>query len=563
MGFFQEQTLRRRNLVASLIVAAVAGAGVSTVQAAITNGFSNPSNWTLNGNSASQTNGVPVISGGDLTLTTASNSEASSAWYSTPQDIADSWTATFTWQWSGTTNPADGFMFVAQNQGLSALGGGGGYKGYQATSPGSAAGGYAITPSYGVGVENFGSGNANNVSVGINGTIVTGGNNVANSTLDVNTDSNPINFTVSYNAAANEIYVAGVDTTNSADSFSYVYTGNSGNLAPSFNSATQVGANTAYVGFTGATGGLNEEQDFTNFNFTSGATMPANYQSPAYLNTVRTPIALTSSSFNQDVVVENSASLTTGGAIPSTVAMPVGQNSNALYESGLTVGGTVQSGGLPTSHQFVSQGDANTTFQFQKYTNTNNVLRLTSATSGAANPTSPTGTMTLATPTTFSTLAILALSGNGNPTGMGTVTLNFANGKSVTTDFYAPDWFTNVVNGVTTDGNYYGTALSGFGRIDVSNSGVNGLPTFPDMYETALNISHLGTDSLGDFVNASSYGALDSLTFTMPSNTGETNIFAVSGSAVSTPEPSAVLLLIGGAAAGLLLLRRRSQHVSA
>lgn len=545
-----------RHMAPMLGLAALAATAVAVapVHAAITDGFSNPGNWTFNSNSSSQTNGVPLISGGDLTLTSASNGETSSAWYSTPQDVSDSWTASFTWQWSGTTNPADGFMLALQNQGLTAIGGGGGYKGYQIS------GTTGITPSYGVGVENFGTGNAYNVSVGMNGVIITGGNNVAGSTLDVNTDSNPINFTVSYIQPANELYVTGVDTTNSADSFSYVYTGNSGNLAPSFNSQTQAGGSTAYVGFTGATGGLNEEQDFTNFNFaTNTPTMPVNYQSPAYLNTTRTPIAFTSGSFNQDVVVENSAALTTNGAVPTSVATPAGGSVNALYESGLSVGGTVQSGGLPVSHQFVSQGDANTTFQFQKYTNTNNVLRLTAAGSTAADPTSPSGTMTLATPTAFSTLAILAFSGNGNPTGMGTVTLNFANGKTVTTDFYAPDWFTNIVNGVTPDGNYYGTALSQFGRIDLSASAVNALPTFPDMYETALNLSHLGINSTGGYVDASSYGALDSLTFNMPSNTGETNIFAVSGSALAaTPEPSSVGLLVGGVLASVMLLRRRT-----
>ena len=292
--------------------------------------------------------------------------------------------------------------------------------------------------------------------------------------------------------------------------------------------------------------------------------MPANYQPAAYLNTVRTPIAFSSGSFNQDVVVENTANPASGSAISSSVASAAGYNSNALYESGLTIGGAAQSGGLPTSHQFVSQGDANTTFQFQHYTNTNNVLRLTSTAAGLANPTSASGTMTLATPTTFSTLAILAFSANGNPTATGTVTLNFANGKSVTTDFYAPDWFTNVVSGVTPDGNYYGTALSGFGRIYLAQSAVNALPTFPDMYETALNLSHLGIDSTGDFVNASSYGALESLTFTMPSTVGVTDIFAVSGSAVAaTPEPSSALLIAGGAAAGLMLLQRRSRRLSA
>ena len=88
-----------RHMAPMLGMAALAATAVAAVpvHAAITNGFSNPGNWTFNSNSASSTNGVPAMSGGDLTLTSASIGESSSAWYGTPQDVSDSWTATFTW----------------------------------------------------------------------------------------------------------------------------------------------------------------------------------------------------------------------------------------------------------------------------------------------------------------------------------------------------------------------------------------------------------------------------------------------------------------------------------
>ena len=101
---------RRSALIAAALAAVALGCGwAGTTKAAISGGFSNPGNWVLNGNSTF----VPFMSGGDLTLTTGQNGENTSAWYTTQQDVGDSWTANFTWQLSVPSNPpADGFMFV-------------------------------------------------------------------------------------------------------------------------------------------------------------------------------------------------------------------------------------------------------------------------------------------------------------------------------------------------------------------------------------------------------------------------------------------------------------------
>ena len=128
------------SLCASSLVLAAAG----QIRADITNGFSSASNWTLNGTAGSTSNGLPAIAGGDLELTSNSTNEDSSAWYNTQQNIADSWTASFTYQMSYTTAfPSQGFMFVLQNAGKNALGSGSssqlGYLNLSPTQAGSGA----------------------------------------------------------------------------------------------------------------------------------------------------------------------------------------------------------------------------------------------------------------------------------------------------------------------------------------------------------------------------------------------------------------------------------------
>ena len=90
----------------------------------------------------------------------------------------------------------------------------------------------------------------------------------------------------------------------------------------------------------------------------------------------------------------------------STLDGGTAKNGATFYEKGLpnTTGGLPAAGGSGV----VSQDDPNATFAFQSYTG-NNSLQL--------NKTTTTGTLTLASPTKLSTLAVLATTGSGSYLG--------------------------------------------------------------------------------------------------------------------------------------------------
>jgi len=83
--------------------------------------FSSIAGLTLNGNAGQ--------AGNVLRLTSAGSYEAGSAWFNTPQNVAQGFTTVFQFQIT-PVGGADGFAFLIQNSGLTALGGNGGYMGY-------------------------------------------------------------------------------------------------------------------------------------------------------------------------------------------------------------------------------------------------------------------------------------------------------------------------------------------------------------------------------------------------------------------------------------------------
>jgi autotransporter-associated beta strand protein len=216
-----------------------------------TTGVGSNSTWTIN----STTITSPAITNGVLTLTDGNNSEARSAFYNTPMPTTAPFTVSFNYQMRrGSTGAitADGMAFVLQDdpRGASALGGAGGQLGY-----GDGGSGNQITPSVGTGfnIYYFVS-SPNGLSFGVsasNGSLVNSG-----TTGPVNVESqDPIRVVLSYDGS-NMFTESLTDLGNNA---TYTTSYAVGNLATSL-------GNTAYLGFTGATGGDNATQTISNFS---------------------------------------------------------------------------------------------------------------------------------------------------------------------------------------------------------------------------------------------------------------------------------------------------------
>ena len=229
--------------------------------------------------------------------------------------------------------------------------------------------------------------------------------------------------------------------------------------------------------------------------------------------TTANPVALTG--WNRDVVVENTAS---GPPYTSYAAELAPGEGTAFYQNGLA--GTTN--GLPRSGTFSSVVDG-TLFQFQPYT-ANNALVLSSDTGISS------GTLTLTTPATYNVLDLLAnsVAGGGTPN----LQLNFVDGTSFTTTYYAPDWFYNS-----------GYALNGVERIDLSTGALQGAPDNPRFYQTSLDLVAL----LG-----ATNKPLASVTFAQAGGAGATAIYAVSGALGNQTNGPFALPTIANAAAAAI-----------
>jgi hypothetical protein len=233
----------------------------SSASADIT-GFGNGSGFTFNNFLA---NGVIGASNGVLTISTASPSEAASAFYDTQQAIGH-FSAAFTYQ-NVTGNGADGFTFVVQSApaGANALGGDGYNLGYGGDA-GTANNSNPITSSVAYGIELWPNPAGSTGGFGQDGAINANGSTAAafTSTSPVNAElTDKINFSVTYNGTTLSVNMA--DPT----------TGASYSTSETVDIPTVVGSSLAYVGFTGGTGGAATEQQISNFSYTTAVPEPA------------------------------------------------------------------------------------------------------------------------------------------------------------------------------------------------------------------------------------------------------------------------------------------------
>ena len=237
-------------------------------------------------------NNGPTVTGGDLELTDGGSAENRSAWFTTPVPIG-SFITNFTFQQTNAT--ADGMTFTIQGDNIWALGYSGGGLGYQ-----------SITNSVAVKFDLY-----SNAGEGIDSTgMYVGG--AAPTVPAVDLTSTGVNLHSGDIMNAQLIYDGSELTLTLTDTV----TNATATEVFAVNIPSQVGGTTAYVGFTGATGGFTATQKVLSWNFTSFPT-----QSTAALPTF-SPVAGTYTSA-QSVTISDATPgttiyYTTNGTTPTT-----------------------------------------------------------------------------------------------------------------------------------------------------------------------------------------------------------------------------------------------------
>jgi hypothetical protein len=191
-----------------------------------------------------QFNGRTKLNGSRLQLTDGRQSEASSAWFTTPVNV-QGFTTDFSFQLS---NPnADGMAFVIQNAGLTALGPNGGGLGYGAGLPGGTGG---IPTSVAVKFDLFQNSHEGNNSTGLY-------TNGASPTSPATTLGGGVNL---HSGDIFQVHIT-YDGTTLTMGITDTVTNATFTTSWPINIPSTVGANTALVGFTAGTGGQTATQE--------------------------------------------------------------------------------------------------------------------------------------------------------------------------------------------------------------------------------------------------------------------------------------------------------------
>ena len=210
-------------------------------------GFPNATGLQLNGSAKINANKLEVTDGGGY--------EAGSTFWTTPVNV-QAFTTNFTFQL--TSAVADGFTFAIQDAGATALGSYGGGLGYGINPNHGTSGGigHSVAVKFDI-YSNAGEGN-DSTGVFTDGAAPTNPAVSLTSSGIVLSSGDTISAQLVYNGATLTLNLTDTVTNKT---FSHAFT---------INIPSTVGGNTAYVGFTGGTGGATAIQNVLNWTFTSG-----------------------------------------------------------------------------------------------------------------------------------------------------------------------------------------------------------------------------------------------------------------------------------------------------
>jgi hypothetical protein len=261
--------VRKLSFVLFALIVAVTLSPSSILQAQVTGfGGAAQTGWTSNHTGTGASANVTGVGGVNdvLNITSADNGDNNSYFFNTAQPITTGgWTSTWTYQYTaGSGTPADGITLTLQNdpRGASALGAGGGSLGYSggfSSSPVNGTNG--ITSSESIHLNIFtGAGGGPGIGEYVNaGGAPSGGTYSAVTPVVLNSLSNPVNVSLSFDGASTLTETLTQPSSNS--SFTKTFS------VPSYQQVLG-GGNSFFVGFTGATGGLNAAQQISGFSFT-------------------------------------------------------------------------------------------------------------------------------------------------------------------------------------------------------------------------------------------------------------------------------------------------------
>jgi hypothetical protein len=209
------------------------------------------------------------------------------------------------------------------------------------------------------------------------------------------------------------------------------------------------------------------------------------------------PIPLTSDSFNQDIVVENTAPPPVMPVTTASMDAGTGNTNFSWYERGYKLDAPTT--GLPAAGSIIaSDAFPDDTFQFAPNYKTNNAVMVDS--------TLTTATLTLTTPTNYSRLSFLTSAGNGPGTVQFTV--HYQNGTTQTGTFTSPDWQNTVV-----------PAYTAYGQVDVNAfTFANVNASHPALFSRDIALSNINSP-------------ITRIDFSYVAGAAHNAIFAVSGSA--------------------------------